>query len=1101
MEYEVIVKYNGDIYFLEEELGVYVELLGYNYAIITADDTQTIDNLLNYTQIEYIEKPFMLETQDTQSFSSTGITSFKERTRLTGKGTLLGLIDSGVDYNLPIFKDNDGNSKILYYWDQSIDGNPPDGFREGTLYTNEDINKAINGEIQIPISTTSTHGTHTAGIACQIANEAELIVVRVGRRQTDTFSKSTEFMRAIKFILDKSLELKKPVAINISYGSNEGSHRGESLFEQYIDQMCSFWKNNIVVAAGNNAAKGGHKRININNDENRDTLVEMEVGPNEKILNINIWPSFIDDFNLYLVSPTGRSTQPISQDSGLIKNIIGNTRINGVFYPIAPYSLSRRITIELKSDTEIIPGIWTLLFTPIKVVDGNIDIYLPTSEGITMNTRFLEPSKILTVTVPGTASKVITVGSYNSRTDVVSTFSGEGDIEGGIIKPDLLAPGEDIVSYLPGGSTGALTGTSMATPHVTGVCSLLMQWGIVEGNDLFLYSQKIKSLLIEYARRNPQYTYPNDSRGYGFLDLSRLNLLSISQNNQDYGLYRSKNKIRKTKKLRQENFIPIIGVLFKDQQFEQELKNLNIDYKLEKLSNDFAILYILPSEIEMVGSIASILSAQRIESIIRLAPLSQISLGTSGGVVGNEIIGANFFKQNPNINVTGKGVIIAIADSGIDYLHPDFIYPDGTSKILYLWDQTKDGNPPKGYYIGTEYTNEDINRAIRERDDSLSVDEEGSGTMLSGICAGLGNLNSDYQGVANEASLIVIKLRKYNNNYTNADLYVAADYAGNKALELNMPLVFNVSQGSNESVAITTLTLRNTLFFERGICAVSGVGNEGNTQTHTSGVIEFNGSEEYIELELSEDESYVEVQIWIDRPDKVNCEVLSPTGETSKLLQASYYTLLKGIYDFEQTEYLMVTSYPTTFSGQQQITINLTNVKKGIWKIKLIGIDINSGIYNAYLSNRVFLKPGTKFRESTPEKTINYPATYEDIISVGAYDTINNTIWPTSSRGPTIDYIQAPELVAPGVNIIAPYPGEKYARISGTAPAAAYVAGSIALFLQYVFVENRYPKKAFTQNMATYLKAGAIRSDNISYPNSTYGYGLLNIRNSFDQLK
>src|SRR5699024_5037023 len=275
--------------------------------------------------------------------------------------------------------------------------------------------------------------------------------------------------------------------------------------------------------------------------------------------------------------------------------------------------------------------------------------------------------------------------------------------------------------------------------------------------------------------------------GYGFLDLSRLNLLSISQNNQDYGLYRSKNKIRKSKKLRKEKVIPIKEVLFKDQQFEQELKNLNIDYKLEKFSDNFAVLYILPSDIEKVGSIASILSAQRIEAIIRLAPLSQISLGTSGGVVGNEIIGANFFKQNPNINVTGKGVIIAIADSGIDYLHPDFIYPDGTSKILYLWDQTKDGNPPKGYYIGTEYTNEDINRAIRERDDSLSVDEEGSGTMLSGICAGLGNLNSDYQGVASEASLIVIKLRKYNNNYTNADLYVAADYAGNKALELNMP--------------------------------------------------------------------------------------------------------------------------------------------------------------------------------------------------------------------------------------------------------------------------------------------------------------------------
>ncbi|WP_282192686.1 bifunctional germination protease/germinant receptor pseudoprotease CspBA [Romboutsia ilealis] len=1101
MDYEVIVKYNGDITFLEQELGVSVELLGYNYAIITADTPQKVDNLLNYTQIEYVEKPFILETQDTQSLSSTGITGFKERTKLTGKGTLLGLIDSGIDYNIPIFKDKDGNSKILYYWDQSIDGNPPNGFKEGTLYTNEDINKAINGEIQIPISSTSTHGTHTAGIACSVANEADMIVVRVGRRQTDTFSKSTEFMRAIKFVLDRALELQRPIAINISYGSNEGSHRGESLFEQYIDQMCSFWKNNIVVAAGNNATKAGHKRINIKNDENNDTLVEMEVGQNEKILNINIWPSFVDNFNLYLVSPTGKSTQPISQDSGLIKNIIGNTRINGVFYPIAPYSLSRRITIELKSDTEIIPGIWTLLFTPIKLVDGNVDIYLPTSEGITIDTRFLEPSKVLTVTVPGTASKVITVGSFNSRTDVVSTFSGEGDIDGGIIKPDLLAPGEEIVSYLPGGSTGALTGTSMATPHVTGVCSLLMQWGIVEGNDLFLYSQKVKSVLIEYARRNPQYTYPNNSRGYGFLDLSRLNLLSISQNNQDYGLYRSKKKIKKKKNLRQENLIPIIAVLFENQQFEEDLKKLNINYRLEKLSDDFGVLYISPSDMQAVGSIANILSAQTIESIIRLASLSQISQGTTGGVVGNEIIGANFFKENPNINVTGRGVIIGIADSGIDYLHPDFIYPDGTSKILYLWDQTKDGNPPEGYHIGTEYTNEDINRAIREKDDTLSIDEEGSGTMLSGICAGLGNLNPNYAGVAGEASLIVIKLKKYNGNYTNAALYVATEYAIKRALELNMPIVFNISYGSNESVAVTTLSLRDTLFFERGICIVSGVGNEGNTQTHTSGVIEFNGSEGYIELELSEDDPNVQIQVWMDRPDRVNCEVISPTGESSKLLQVSSYALVTGLYDFEQTEYLLETNYPTTFSGQQQININLTNAKKGIWKIRLIGIDINSGIYNAYLSNRVFLKPGTRFRESNPEKTINYPATYEDIISVGAYDTINDSIWPTSSRGPTIDYIQVPDIVAPGVNIVAPYPGEKYARISGTAPAAAYVSGSLALFLQYVLVEKRYPEKAFTQAMITYLKAGAVRSNNISYPNSALGYGLLNIRNVFDQLK
>ncbi len=532
IEYEVVAKYNGDILRLENELGVSVEILGYNYAIIIADSEEKINRLLDYPEIEYIEKPFILETQDVQSFSSTGIIRFKQRNGLTGKGVILGIIDSGIDYNLPVFRDKDGNSKILYYWDQSIQGTPPEGFQEGTLYTNEDINKAIKGEIKIPISATSSHGTHVAGICAEIANEASIIAVRVGSRVTDTFSKSTEFMRAIKFILDKALELKMPVAINISYGSNEGSHKGLSLFEQYIDDMSSFWKNNIVVAAGNNGDKGGHKNINIK-DTGKNTEVEFIVGEGEKLLNLNIWPVFIDDFSVYLVNPSNVKTQPISLISGEIKNTIGATKIKGYFYPIAPYSLTRRVSIQISSITSISPGIWKLVFEPINIVDGNIDIYLPTSEGISKNTKFLTPTKTATVTVPGTANKVITVGSFNSRTDTVSVFSGEGDIENGIYKPDLLAPGENIVSVLPGGNIGALTGTSMAAPHVTGSVALLMQWGIVDKNDLFLYSQKMKALLTRNARRSPLYIYPNNSMGYGFLDLSNIILINIAQINKE----------------------------------------------------------------------------------------------------------------------------------------------------------------------------------------------------------------------------------------------------------------------------------------------------------------------------------------------------------------------------------------------------------------------------------------------------------------------------------------------------------------------------------------------------------------------------------------
>lgn len=544
INYEVIVRYNGDISIIEKELGVFVEKLGYNYAIISTENAEKIDLLLNYPQIEYLEKPFILTTQDVQSFSRTGITRFKNTNGLTGKGTIIGIIDSGIDYNIDLFKDSNGNSKILYYWDQSIQGKPPEGFQYGTLYTNEDINKAIRRELNIPISTTSTHGTHVAGIACQIAEEANLIVVRVGSVSTDVFSKSTEFMRAIKFILDKALELKMPVAMNISYGSNEGSHRGLSLFEQYIDDMSAFWKNNIVVAAGNNADKGGHRSIRL---ENEVKEVELVVGEHETILNINIWPQFIDDFSVYIVNPSNVKSQEISLTTGEIRNVLGSTRVRGYFYPIAPYSLSRRVSIQLSSPTAINPGIWKLVFTPINIVMGDISIYLPTSEGISKDTRFLEANRNLTVTVPGTASKVITVGSFNSTTDIVSIFSGEGDISRNVYKPDLLAPGENILSVLPGGSMGALTGTSMATPHVTGVVSLLMQWGIVDKNDLFFYSQKIKAFLLKEAKRNPANTYPNNSMGFGFLDLTNVRLDSIAATNKGYDLFYRKKKKKNSK--------------------------------------------------------------------------------------------------------------------------------------------------------------------------------------------------------------------------------------------------------------------------------------------------------------------------------------------------------------------------------------------------------------------------------------------------------------------------------------------------------------------------------------------------------------------------
>ena len=173
-----------------------------------------------------------------------------------------------------------------------------------------------------------------------------------------------------------------------------------------------------------------------------------------------------------------------------------------------------------------------------------------------------------------------------------------------------------------------------------------------------------------------------------------------------------------------------------ENSFEEELRAVAPNIEFNKLSDNFGIIYPSNYNTNIIKTILTLPSVRGIESLTRVALLGEITRGTEGGVNANEELGVNFFKNNPNIQLTGRRIAIAIAGSGIDYLHPDFINADGTSKILYLWDQTKEGNPPEGYYIGTEYTREQINQAIANNDRTLSTDEEGYGTILSGICAG-----------------------------------------------------------------------------------------------------------------------------------------------------------------------------------------------------------------------------------------------------------------------------------------------------------------------------------------------------------------------------
>ncbi|MCL2617729.1 MAG: S8 family serine peptidase [Defluviitaleaceae bacterium] len=546
-KWEVIVKYTGDITRLEHVLDADVELLGEGFAILTLNNDD-LGRLASFPEIISAERSRLVTHSLYESMRTACVTPVQDARGfgLSGKGVLVAVLDSGVDFRHPDFRNDDGSSRVLYIWDQTAAGAPPDGFKHGREYTGTQLSAALaNNDPMIEDMGLGElwHGTAVAGAAAGngrasggrekgAAPEAGLIVVRLGEAGRKTFARTAELMRAIKYSIDKAVMLNMPLCINISYGTNDGAHDGHSLVSSYIDAMSQVWKIVFVVAAGNEGASGHHYMGSLRSGEIRD--VEFFFAGARSEAYLTVWKNFADIMRFELLAPNGYSSGQLGATNRSVDVMLENTNVVGQYGQPMHYNPDQNIYFQLEAvQGRIAEGVWVLRIHAGEVVNGRVDAWLPTTQEVTDGTAFVHPNPNVTITIPSTAEGVITVGAYDAALGSIADFSGRGYTRSGRVKPDLVAPGVEVIAPRAGGGYDSFSGTSIAAPIVTGSAALMMQWGVVLGNDPYLYGQRVKSFLHLGAARSTNTAYPNSEWGYG-----RLCLLTSMNYLRDYAARR-----------------------------------------------------------------------------------------------------------------------------------------------------------------------------------------------------------------------------------------------------------------------------------------------------------------------------------------------------------------------------------------------------------------------------------------------------------------------------------------------------------------------------------------------------------------------------------
>ncbi len=520
--WELIVRYTGSLDGLRIRYPqIRIRELLNQYAVLIVPET-LVDAVSQETVIEYLEKPKQLYFELQAGKAASCINAVQQGMNnpfgLFGKGTIVAVIDTGIRAESMEFRNADGSTRILNIWDQTT----------GTEYDRSQIDEALQNETKdtagIPGADVLGHGTQVAAIACGssgVAAQADILVVKLGLAAKNGFPRTTQLMEALDYVVRKAIDYGKPLAVNISFGNNYGDHTGSSLLENFINDIADSWKCSICIGSGNEGLGAVHTGGTLTEDT--EETVEFAVSSYETGLSIQIWKDYWDDIAVEIIAPSGRNLGRIQENSRVSRIRYEDMELLTYFGEPSPFRIRQEIYIDMIPQTVYIQsGLWKLRLIPRSIRNGRYDMWLPAQGALNFGTGFTSPDSASTFTIPSAAAKAVTVGAYDAGTGSAAPFSGQGyivEIGGSLmVKPELAAPGVNVLVPSVSGMA-RVSGTSYATPFVTGSAALLMEWGIVRGNDAFLYGEKLKAYLIKGAEPLAGAAVPDTQTGWGRLCL------------------------------------------------------------------------------------------------------------------------------------------------------------------------------------------------------------------------------------------------------------------------------------------------------------------------------------------------------------------------------------------------------------------------------------------------------------------------------------------------------------------------------------------------------------------------------------------------------